>query len=74
MNTGGVNWKKQKAMSDNKNKQDGRDRSRVAGNEDYELSYLEEKHGVSREQVSAAIAAVGNDREKVEQYLTKNKK
>lgn len=56
-------------MSDDKNKQDGRDRNKVAGNEDYELSYLEEKLGVSREQVKAAIAAVGNDREKVEQYL-----
>jgi hypothetical protein len=56
-------------MSDDKNKQDGRDRSKVAGNEDYELSYLEEKLGVSRDQVKAAIAAVGNDREKVEAYL-----
>jgi len=58
-------------MSDDKNKQDGRDRSRVAGNEDYELSYLEEKLGVSREEVKAAISAVGNDREKVEAYLKK---
>jgi len=59
-------------MSDDKNKQDGRDRSRVSGSEDYELSYLEEKLGVSREQVKAAIAAVGNDREKVEAYLKKH--
>ncbi len=56
-------------MSDDKNKQDGRDRSKVAGNEDYELSYLEEKLCVSREQVKTAIKAVGNDREKVEAYL-----
>lgn len=58
-------------MSDDKNKQDGRDRSRVAGDESYELSYLEEKLGVSREEVRAAIKAVGNDREKVEAYLRK---
>jgi len=58
-------------MSDDKNKKDGRDRSRVAGNEDYELSYLEEKLGVLRKQVKEAIAAVGNDREKVEAYLKK---
>lgn len=56
-------------MSDNKNMQDGRDRSRVSASEDYELSYLEEKLNVSRERVLEAIEAVGNDREKVEQYL-----
>jgi hypothetical protein len=59
-------------MSDDKNKTDGRDRSRVAGDESYELSYLEEKLGVSREQVKAAIAAVGNDRTKVEEYLKRD--
>jgi hypothetical protein len=58
-------------MADNKNIQDGRDRSRVNGNESYELSYLEEKLGVSREQVRAAIEAVGNKREDVEAWLKK---
>lgn len=61
-------------MSDDKNKQDGRDSSRVAGNENYELAYLEEKLGVSREQVREAIEKVGNSREAVEQYLTKQGK
>jgi len=61
-------------MADNKNIQDGRDRSKVSGNESYELSYLEEKLGVSREQVRAAIEAVGNNREDVEAFLKKNKK
>lgn len=56
-------------MSDNKNLRDNRDRSRVSGIEDYELSYLQEKLGVSREQVMDAIKAVGNDRQKVEDYL-----
>jgi hypothetical protein len=58
-------------MSDDKNIQDGRDRSKVDGNESYELSYLEEKLGVSREQVKKAIKEVGNSREKVEEYLKK---
>jgi hypothetical protein len=58
-------------MSDNKNIQDGRDRSKVDGNESYELAYLEEKMGVSREEVRKAIEAVGNSREKVEEYLKK---
>jgi hypothetical protein len=56
-------------MADNKNIQDGRDRSRVDGNENYELSYLEEKLGVNRDQIKKAIAAVGNNREKIENYL-----
>lgn len=60
-------------MADNKNIQDGRDRSKIDGNEDYELSYLQEKLGVSREKVRQAIEAVGNSRDKVEEYLQKNK-
>ena len=58
-------------MSDDKSKQDGRDRSRVNPNESYELSYLEEKLGVSREQVRAAVDAVGYNRENVDEYLSK---
>jgi hypothetical protein len=60
-------------MSDDKNKRDARDRNRVSGSEDYELYYLEEKLGVSREEVLDAIASVGNDREKVEAYLSSKK-
>jgi hypothetical protein len=56
-------------MADNKDIRDGRDRSRVAGDESYELAYLEEKLEVTREQVREAIEKVGNDREKVEEYL-----
>ena len=54
---------------DNKNLQDNRDRSKVAGNEDYEIRHVAEKLNVTAEQVRKAIEAVGNDREKVEQYL-----
>ncbi|WP_343633415.1 DUF3606 domain-containing protein [Fluviicola sp.] len=60
-------------MSDNKEKQDERDRSRVSAGDGYELAYLEEKLGVSRDEVRAAIEAVGNDREKVEEYLSNRK-
>jgi hypothetical protein len=58
-------------MSDDKNKQDGRDRSQVAGNEDYEINYMAEKLGVTAERVREAIKAVGNDRQKIEEYLSK---
>lgn len=60
-------------MSDDKNKRDERDRSRVAGGEDYEVSYLAEKMNVSQDRVREAIRAVGNNREKLEEYLSRNK-
>jgi hypothetical protein len=59
-------------MSDNKQVQDGRDRAKVSGSENYELAYLEEKLGKSRKEVEEAIKAVGSDRSKVEEYLKKN--
>ncbi|MGN7785821.1 DUF3606 domain-containing protein [Niabella sp. 22666] len=60
-------------MTDDKTKNDARDRNQVAGGEDYEVDYIAKKHGVSREQVEEAIKAVGNERDKVEEYLTSNK-
>jgi hypothetical protein len=59
-------------MSDNKNNRGERDRSRVSGNEEYELRYLAEKLNVSAEEVRNAIEKVGNSREKVEEYLRGN--
>lgn len=56
-------------MPDNKNSRDGRDRSRVAGNEEYELQHIAEKLGVSAEEVRRAIEQVGNSREKIEEHL-----
>lgn len=56
-------------MADDKNLRDNRDRSRVSGSEEYELQYLSEKLNVSTEEVRKAIDAVGNDRQKVEEYL-----
>jgi hypothetical protein len=56
-------------MADDKNMQDYRDRSRVAAHEDYEIDYLVQKLGVSREEVEIAIEAVGNDRAKIEAFL-----
>jgi len=60
-------------MSDNSKLRDGRDRSKVSGSESYELSYLQEKLGVSRAQVEEAIKEVGNSREKVEAYLKRKR-
>ena len=56
-------------MSDDKNLRDNRDRERVARNEEYEVNYLAQKLNVSAEEVKRAIEQVGNNREKVEEYL-----
>ena len=56
-------------MADDKNLRDNRDRERVAGNEEYEVNYLAQKLNVSAEEVRRAIEQVGNNREKVEEYL-----
>ncbi|MFL5740798.1 MAG: DUF3606 domain-containing protein [Flavisolibacter sp.] len=60
-------------MADDKDLRDGRDRSRVSGSEEYELQYLAEKLNVSTEEIRRAIEQVGNSREKVEEYLRRNK-
>jgi hypothetical protein len=56
-------------MSDNNQLRGGQDRSRVAGEQEHEVRYLAEKMGVS--EVRRAIQEVGNNREKVEEYLTR---
>ena len=60
-------------MADNKDSRDGRDRSRVSASDDYELQYMAEKLNISMEEVRRAIERVGNDREKVEEYLKGNR-
>jgi hypothetical protein len=49
-------------MADDKNKQDNRDRERVAGGETYEVRYFAEKHGISMDQAEELIRTHGNDR------------
>jgi len=60
-------------MPDDKNIRDQNDRNKVAGDEQWEISYMIEKTGASREEIEKAIAAVGNNREKVEDYLKKRR-
>ena len=59
-------------MADNKDIRDGRDSSKVSAEEEYEVSYMAGKLGVSAEKIRAAIAAVGNDRARIEAYIRKN--
>jgi hypothetical protein len=60
-------------MPDNKNERGQQDRSRVSGEEKWELNYMMEKFNVTGEEVQEAIKAVGNSREKVEDYLRNRK-
>lgn len=60
-------------MADDKNMQDGRDRSRVSGSEEYEVQHIAEKLNVSTEEVKRAIEQVGNSREKIEEHLRRNR-
>jgi Protein of unknown function (DUF3606) len=50
-------------MADDKSKTDYRDRSRVAGGEDYEVRHFAEEAGISLEQARTLIKRHGNDRE-----------
>ncbi len=52
-------------MPDDKTKTDARDRSKVAGNEDYEVQHLATEAGVSVAQARELIRAYGNDRAKI---------
>lgn len=56
-------------MSDNKNNTGNPDRSLISTSEDYEVQYWMNKLGVSREQLMAAVKAVGNSAAAVEDYL-----
>lgn len=54
-------------MSDDTNNRGGQDRSRVAGDQEYEVRYFAEKHGISIEQAQRLIDQHGNSREKLDE-------
>lgn len=45
------------------------DRARVAGGQDYEVSYEASKTGTSRSAVKKAVKKVGNSRKRIEKQL-----
>jgi len=47
------------------------DRSKVAGNEGYEVNYFANKHGITRAQARKLIKAVGNNRDKLNRAAAK---
>ena len=60
----------------NKNLKNGiaQDRRKVAGGQDYEVSYEKDKTNTSAEAVKKSVKKVGNERKKVEADLSINKK
>ncbi len=60
-------------MAQNKSRGISQDRKKVAGGQYHEVAYMKEKFGITSQQLSGAIRAVGNDRKKVEDYLKQRK-
>ncbi|MDB5226937.1 MAG: hypothetical protein JWN78_1130 [Bacteroidota bacterium] len=58
-------------MSDDKNKKDFHDRTRINVNEKYELQYWSEKFNVSPQQLKAAVEKAGESVSEVEKVLKK---
>lgn len=49
-------------MPDDTNNRGGQDRARVSGEEEYEVRYFADKHGISVQQAEDLIRKHGNDR------------
>ncbi|MEQ1955211.1 DUF3606 domain-containing protein [Mesorhizobium yinganensis] len=60
-------------MSDDPRKQDNRDRSQVAGDQEWEVGYVASKFGLSTDQVRDLIERFGNDRDVIEREAEKLK-
>ena len=56
-------------MSDDKTNASGQDRKRINVHQDYELRDWSKKFGVTPDRLTEAVAAVGDQAEKVEAYL-----
>lgn len=60
-------------MADDKTKSGAQDRDRVAGEQDYEVRYFAERHGISTEQAQQLISKHGNDRETLDRAASQMK-
>ena len=52
-------------MPDDKSKMGEPDRSKVAGDQDYEVNHLAQQYGISRADARKLVERLGNDREKL---------
>jgi hypothetical protein len=53
-------------MPDDTNNRGAQDRARVSGEEEYEVRYFADKHGLSMDEAQRLIDQHGNSREKLE--------
>ena len=53
-------------MTDDTNDRGAQDRARVSGEQEYEVRYFADKHGISVEQAQELIDRHGNSREKLD--------
>jgi hypothetical protein len=60
-------------MPDNPAVTGGQDRQRINVNQDHELRDWSARFGVTKDELKAAVAAVGDRADKVEQYLKANR-
>ena len=58
-------------MADDRNDRGAQDRARINIHEEHEVRYWTEALGVSREQLAAAVKAVGVSADKVREHLGK---
>jgi Protein of unknown function (DUF3606) len=56
-------------MSNNRDNRGERDQGRVANVEKWDVNDLIEQTGATRREIAEAIKVVGNDKEKVEEYI-----
>lgn len=61
-------------MPDNTQATGGQDRKRIALNEEYELKDWARKFGVTPDELKRAVQAVGDQADRVEEYLARNKR
>jgi hypothetical protein len=59
------------AMSDDMNNRGPQDRARISLGEEHEVRYWTKALGVSKEQLAAAVQAVGNSADKVRAHLAR---
>jgi hypothetical protein len=58
-------------MADDKSKAGGQDRTRINLNQDYEVRDWAKSLGVTEDELRKAVAAVGNQADKVREHLAK---
>jgi hypothetical protein len=61
-------------MADDKSKRGGQDRSRVSGEQGYEVDHFAHKHGITKQQAQELIKEHGSNRAKLDAAAEKLKR